>query len=259
MGLPGSGKTTLAEKISQKLKEKNIKNNWYNGDQIRSIFDDWDFSIEGRVRQTERMAKFANEDSESGIVAICDYICPTEILRNKFESGRASDLIIWMDTIESGRFEDTNKLFEPPTKYDYRITEFNSDHWSDLVVEKIVSGNISKFDNKAPTVQLLGRYQPWHLGHTTLFERALEKTGQVCIMVRDCQGWNDNPFDFNFVKRNIEIALQEKYAGKFTIMLVPNIVNITYGRQVGYAIEQEHLGEEIHAISATKIRKEMGL
>jgi hypothetical protein len=259
MGLPGSGKTTLAEKISQKLNENNIKSSWHNGDKVRSIFEDWDFSIEGRIRQTERMAKLATEDSESGLVAICDYVCPTESLRNKFESGRPSDLIIWMDTIETGRFEDTNKMFETPTRYDYRITEFNSDHWADVIVNKIVSGDITKFDNKKPTVQLLGRYQPWHLGHTTLFERALEKTGQVCIMVRDCQGWNNNPFDFNFVKRNIEIALQEKYAGKFIVMLVPNIVEIVYGRDVGYKINKIELPEDIQAISATEIRKNMGL
>ncbi len=259
MGLPGSGKTTLAEKLAEKLEKSNTPFSWYNGDQIRSFFDDWDFSEEGRIRQTKRMAGKADKDSRDGLAVICDYVCPTNSLRRQFQADKPCDLIVWMDTIESSRYEDTNKMFEPPILYDYRVTEMDADKWSDIIVQKIKSKTFEKFDNKKPTVQLLGRYQPWHPGHTALFERALAKTGQVCIMVRDCQGWNDNPFGFESVKKNIDIALQEAYTGRYSVVLVPNIVNITYGRDVGYKIEQEHLGEEIHAISATKIRKEMGL
>ena len=114
------------------------------------------------------------------------------------------------------------------------------------------------FDPKKPTVQMLGRWQPFHDGHLALFEEALKKTGQVCIMVRDTGGTDDsNPFDFDFVKEKIEEALIPKYEGKFVVQLVPNITNISYGRGVGYAIEEIVLPEKIQKISATGIRAKM--
>jgi len=116
------------------------------------------------------------------------------------------------------------------------------------------------FDWKKPTVQLLGRWQPWHDGHTELFKRAHAKTGQVMIQVRDVQGVDDNPFDFSTVKKNIIKGLQAEkfvYGLDFEVMLVPNITNISYGRGVGYAIEEEVLDEQTQEISATKIREQM--
>jgi len=118
------------------------------------------------------------------------------------------------------------------------------------------------WDNQKPTVQLLGRWQPWHPGHLALFKKALAKTGQVAIMVRDTGGTANNPFDFDTVKSRIVESLTiegYKVEEDYIVMLTPNIVNITYGRDVGYKIEQEYLGEEIEAISGTKIRKDMGL
>ena len=113
-------------------------------------------------------------------------------------------------------------------------------------------------DPKKPTVQMLGRWQPFHDGHLALFKEALKKTGQVRIMVRDTGGTDDsNPFDFNFVKEKIEEALLPEYEGKFMVQLVPNITNISYGRGVGYAIEEIVLPEEIQKISATNIRAKM--
>ena len=123
------------------------------------------------------------------------------------------------------------------------------------------------FDWKKPTVQMLGRWQPWHDGHIELFKRALQKTGQVCIMYRDVsgvdagvEGQGDNPFDFEDVKENIIKGLS-KYGyeeGKeYIVVKVPNIIDISYGRGVGYSFTEHDLGEEIHKISATKIRKEM--
>jgi nicotinamide mononucleotide adenylyltransferase len=114
------------------------------------------------------------------------------------------------------------------------------------------------FDPKKPTVQMLGRWQPFHDGHLALFKEALKKTGQVCIMVRDTGGTDDsNPFDFDFVKEKIEEALIPEYEGKFMVQLVPNITNISYGRGVGYAIEEIVLPEKVQKISATKIRAKM--
>ena len=122
------------------------------------------------------------------------------------------------------------------------------------------------FDWKKPTVQMLGRWQPWHDGHQELFKRAIGKTGQVVIQVRDVHGSSggdgqeDNPFDWDLVCKNIEIGLEKdsyKRGIHYEIMLVPNIVNITYGRGVGYVFEEEDFDLEINEISATKIRKKM--
>ena len=114
-----------------------------------------------------------------------------------------------------------------------------------------------EWDNKKPTVQMLGRWQPFHDGHYALFEESIKKTGQVCIMVRDLQGVDDNPFDFESIKSKITERLNQKYKNRFKVVLVPNITNICYGRGVGYKIEEVVLSEKIQKISATKIRKEM--
>ena len=122
------------------------------------------------------------------------------------------------------------------------------------------------FDWKKPTVQMLGRWQPWHDGHQALFKRCVAKTGQVIIQVRDVQGasggdgQDDNPFDWDAVCKNIEegLARDNFHRGReYEIMLVPNVVNITYGRGVGYKFEEEVFEESITDISATKIRKDM--
>jgi len=111
-------------------------------------------------------------------------------------------------------------------------------------------------DHNKPTAMMLGRWQPWHAGHQMLFEKTLEKTGQVIIMVRDMPRDDANPFGFYEVKTRIEKALS-KFKGKFDIIKVPNITNICYGRGVGYKIEEIVLPEQIQKISATKIRKEI--
>ena len=122
------------------------------------------------------------------------------------------------------------------------------------------------FDWKRPTVQMLGRWQPWHGGHQALFKRCVAKTGQVIIQVRDVQGTSggigqeDNPFDWDTVCSNIEKELLKdgfKRGAEYEIMLVPNIVNITYGRGVGYTFEEEVFDKIITEISATKIRKKL--
>ena len=122
------------------------------------------------------------------------------------------------------------------------------------------------FDWKKPTVQMLGRWQPLHDGHQALFKRRVAKTGQVVIQVRDVQGasggdgQDDNPFDWDVVCKNIEEGLIKdnyKRGVDYEIMLVPNIVNITYGRGVGYAFDEEVFDDATQSISATKIRKKM--
>ena len=104
---------------------------------------------------------------------------------------------------------------------------------------------------------MLGRWQPFHDGHYALFEEIIKKTGQVCILIRDVQGVDDNPFDFENIKSKIVEKLEPKYKNRYKVLLVPNITNICYGRGVGYKIEEVVLSEEIQKISATKIRKQM--
>ena len=275
MGLPGSGKTFLAKELKKYIEinylsliptDKLInfsesfplhtspKIKWFNADDIRKEYNDWDFSREGRIRQSLRMAKFAL-DSFADYV-ICDFVAPLPEMRNNFKA----DWIIWMDTIDEGRFEDTNKMFVEPEIYDFRITEKNALFWAEYVARKIISNERRpSFDWKKETVQMLGRWQPWHAGHRALFERAVKKTGQVIIQIRDCQGWNNsNPFQIDQVKKYIKRDLDPLYQGMYEIQVVPNIINITYGRDVGYKIEQESFDDTIHSISATNIRKEMG-
>jgi hypothetical protein len=255
MGLPGSGKTFFAKNLFNHFITNNKTVEWFNADEIRKKFDDWDFSEQGRIRQSKRMHDLA-ANSKADYV-ICDFVAPIEEMRHNFKA----DWVTWMDTIEKGRFEDTNKMFQPPELYDFRIIEQNAEKWSEFVGEHILDNRRRPtFQWKKETVQMLGRWQPWHAGHKALFERAISKTGQVCIMIRDCQGWNQtNPFSWSDVKQNIKRDLDPLYQGQYEIVVVPNIVNITYGRDVGYKIEQEVFDETIHSISATKIRKEMGI
>ena len=244
MGLPGAGKTTLASKLVPKINAK-----WLNADQVRKNANDWDFSTDGRKRQAKRMAEFAEKFKKDGFNVVADFVCPTPQARELFNP----DFIIWIDTIKKGRFEDTNKIFVEPEKYDVRVTEKNSELWSLKIADKIIP---YKWDNKKPTAQMLGRWQPWHEGHQKLFEEIIKKTGQVNIQVRDVKGVGDNPFDFGTVKKNIQKALTE-FSERIKITLVPNITNICYGRGVGYKIEEVTLSEEIQQISATKIRQKL--
>lgn len=131
MGLPGSGKSTLAEPFA-----KLIGGVWLNADQIRTEYNDWDFSPEGRVRQAFRMRYLADGVVKAGRVAVADFVCPTEKAREEF----AADYVIWMDTIQAGRFEDTNRMFEKPSKVDYHVKEWFTDTHEQLarVVAKYI-------------------------------------------------------------------------------------------------------------------------
>lgn len=274
MGLPGSGKTYFAEQLKKYLENFSDFNtmpshsmaqfdtvpmswraqvDWFNADEIRKKFNDWDFSQEGRIRQSLRMAQFALECT--GDYVICDFVAPLPEMRKNFQA----DWVVWMDTIDSGRFEDTNRVFVPPDTYDFRVTEQNAEQWAAFVGQRILKNQRRPvFDWRKPTVQQLGRWQPWHSGHRALFERLLEKTGQVCIMIRDCQGVDQsNPFDANKVMNLIRRDLDPLYQGQYEVIVVPNIVHIGYGRNVGYSISQETFSEDITKISGTEIRKKM--
>ena len=271
MGLPGSGKTTFAAALKKYLEKHGTRGDWaaenmpvtgfdarvtwFNADDIRRKYNDWDFSNDGRIRQSIRMFQFSIE--AGGDYVICDFVAALGEMRNNFKA----DWTIWMDTIDTGRFEDTNRAFVSPDLYDFRITEQDADKWAEFVGEHIIDRRRRPmFDWQKETVQMLGRWQPWHDGHRALFERLIQRTGQVVIQVRDVQGWQgSNPFAIEQVKAFIRRDLDPIYQGQYEIQVVPNIVHIGWGRGVGYTSGEETFDESITNISATKIRKELGL
>ena len=270
MGLPGSGKTYLAEALKKYLEENGdisygralnefidakVLVSWFNADDIRRKYNDWDFSQDGRIRQSIRMFQFSME--AGGDYVICDFVAPLVEQRNNFKA----DWTIWVDTIKEGRYEDTNKAFVEPEVYDFRITEQNAEKWAEFIGEHIIANRRRpKFDWKKETVQMLGRWQPWHDGHRALFEKLIARTGQAVIQIRDVQGWQgSNPFEVEKVKSFIKRDLDPIYQGQYEIQVVPNIVHIGWGRGVGYTSGEETFDESITSISATNIRKELGL
>ena len=270
MGLPGSGKTTLAGALKKYLEENgeigfwrasmepidsSVMVNWFNADDIRRKYNDWDFSNDGRIRQSLRMFQFSME--AGGDYVICDFVAPLVEMRNNFKA----DWTVWVDTIREGRYADTNAAFVEPEQYDFRVTEQDCEKWAEFIGQHIIENRRRPvFDWKKETVQMLGRWQPWHDGHRALFERLIARTGQVVIQIRDVQGWQgSNPFEVEKVKAFIRRDLDPIYQGQYEIQVVPNIVHIGWGRGVGYTSGEETFDESITDISATKIRRELGL
>ena len=128
MGLPGSGKTTLASELVPLLKAE-----WINNDKVRKEANDWDFSEEGRIRQAKRMADLADKHKQEGSNVVCDFICPTPKARKLFNA----DITIWVDTIKKGRFDDTNEMFIKPEKFNFHVTTQDAKIWAKKILEKI--------------------------------------------------------------------------------------------------------------------------
>ena len=135
MGLPDSGKTTLARKLVMMFNAV-----WLNADEVRKEADDWDFSAEGRKRQSLRMWTLAEQAVDSNRTVVADFICPTEETRKQFDA----NYTIWMDTIKEGKYEDTNKIFEQPTQFDFRVEHKDADMWAFLIKQDILDkhGNL---------------------------------------------------------------------------------------------------------------------
>ena len=245
-GLPGSGKTTLASKLNKLLKAK-----WINADQIRRKFNDWDFSPNVILRQAKRMRDLADKEKKKSRIVIADFICPLEKGRKLFKP----DFTIWMNTIKKGRFKkkSIDKYFQTPKKCNFEVKTKNSDLWSICIADKIRK---YVWNNKKPTAQMLGRFQPWHKGHKILFEEIIKKTGQVIIEVKDVKGVGDNPYSFKSIKKKIDNDLKN-FKSRYKIIKVPNVSKICYGRTVGYSFEKINLPQKIQLISATKIRKNL--
>lgn len=247
IGLPGSGKTTLAVELAGRINAVHL-----NADYVRStVNSDLGFSPEDRVEHSRRMGEMARMLSGQGLDVVVDFICPTQTTRDAFGS---PDILVWMDTIKEGRFEDTNKLWETPKYSDVDVTLSTMDA---VAHAGLIIKSYNLHDWKAPTTLMLGRYQPWHEGHHALYNEAEKRTPQVMLGVRNTQGTSEkDPLSFTEVKGYIS---QDPHMARAMVVKMPNITNIVYGRDVGYKIEQVKLGDEIEAISATQKRKEMGI
>jgi hypothetical protein len=242
IGLPGAGKTSLATLLAEKTNFIHI-----NADAVRAdLSSDLGFSIEDRIEQARRIGAVARLLSSQGKDVVVDFVCPTKATRESFG---IADKIIWVDRLDESRYQDTNAIWEDPIDYDLRIKPH-------LTVDQEVDFVIDRFklvDWTKPTTLLLGRYQPWHDGHSALKLEAHKRTDQVLVGVRSTHNTSEkDPFSYSQVKNFI----QSKESNSFVLQF-PNITNIIYGRDVGYKIEKVDLSPEVEAISATDIRSKL--
>jgi adenylylsulfate kinase len=247
IGLPGSGKTALATALKERINAIHL-----NADEVRStVNSDLGFTAEDRIEQARRMGEMARLIANQGVApVIVDFVCPTKETREAFGP---ANIVVWVDRIKQGRFEDTNKMWQDPERFDIRILDgYTLEQEVDTVIQV---GAL--FDWSAPTTLQLGRYQPWHEGHQALKEEAHKRTKQVLVGVRNTYKTSEkDPLKYD----EVATYIQQDNPFKDTLVLrLPNITNIVYGRDVGYKIEQVDLGADIHAISATQKRKEMGI
>ncbi len=205
LGLPGAGKTTLANALAPLLNAV-----VFNADAVRAnLSRDLGFSHEDRVEHARRMGWMCDRVVEAGGTVIADFICPTPETRAAF--GEA--FVIWVDRIAAGRFEDTNRMFVAPERFDLAVTaEGTPQYWAEQILARLRPA----FDPQKPTALFIGRYQPFHTGHQRLIEEGLRRVGQVCIAVRDTHGLDaKNPLPFFAVKQRIEAALQATMGGSW--------------------------------------------
>lgn len=237
IGLPRAGKTTFANLLAKNLAAKRV-----NGDDLRVESDDWDFTLEGRVRQAHRMREACDK---LGGVVVADFVCPTEETRAAFDA----DITIWMDTVRTSPYPDTNALFTPPM-----LAHFTINDWGSATVH----GVADSIRPLLPHGILIGRFQPFHNGHKALVDAILEREHCCVIAIRQVPRNSRNPLSQLDVSARINEALRDpKYDNRIIIQTLPNITGVYYGRDVGYNVDRIELSEELEAIRATDIRKEM--
>lgn len=247
IGLPGSGKTALAVALKERINAIHL-----NADEVRStVNSDLSFTPADRIEQARRMGEMARLIAKQNVApVIVDFICPTEETREAFGD---ADVLVWVDRVKEGRFENTNKLWEEPRIFDIRILDgYTIEQEVNMIIQ---AGGL--FDWSAPTTLQLGRYQPWHEGHQALKEEAHKRTNQVLVGVRNTYKTSEkDPLKYDEVSEYIR---QDNPFKDTLVLRLPNITNIVYGRDVGYKIEQVKLEDSIEAVSATQKRREMGI
>lgn len=232
-GLPGSGKTTLAQELASRLNAHHV-----NGDAVREATGNWDFTLEGRMQQAHRMRAVA--DTNEGLV-VSDFVAPTPEIRAVFDP----HITVFVNTVSESKYTDTNAIFVPPENPDYVVERWQTTEEMDDVATAI------RF--LIPQGIMIGRFQPWHEGHQALFEQVLAKESYVGIGVRFMPNNADNPLDGLSAMARIEQALWGRKA-TYHLFPMPNVAGVYYGRDVGYNIEQIKLPADIEAIRATDIR-----
>jgi hypothetical protein len=246
IGLPGSGKTTYAKELADRINAIHL-----NADDVRAELNkDLGFTKEDRIEQARRMGALSRLLAKQGYHIVVDFINPTSETREAFGK---PDKVVWMNRKPVRDFADTTAMWEIPDKID--LTFDDRMEYQDTVRVSIIDFQLH--DWREPTTLMLGRYQPWHEGHHALYVEAGKRTDQVMLGVRNTYNTSiKDPLRFDQVKDYID---KDSFMDGSMVIKMPNITNIVYGRDVGYKIEQVKLGDEIESISATQKRKEMGL
>ena len=242
MGLPGAGKTTLACVLAPLLNAV-----VFNADAVRAnLSRDLGFSLDDRIEHARRLGWMSDRIVEAGGTVIADFVCPTEETRAAFGDA----FTIWVDRIAAGRFEDTNRMFVPPSRFDLRVTpEGTPQDWT----ERALALLRPPFDPQQPTALFVGRYQPFHSGHQRLIVDGIRRVGQACIAVRDTHGYDvKNPLPFFAVRQRIETALAVQL-GRFVVVPLPNITHVFYGHDMGYVVERIVLDNATVSITSNQI------
>jgi Adenylylsulphate kinase len=241
MGLPGAGKTTLTKALAPLLDAV-----VFNADAVRTnLSRDLSYSMADRIEHARRMGWMCDRIVEAGGSVIADFICPTPQTRAAFGDA----FTIWVDRIKAGRFEDTNRMFVRPDRFDLRVGPQGApDYWARQALTLLRPA----FDPKKPTALFVGRFQPFQASHQRLIEEGLRRLGQVCIAV--CDGADGkNPLPFFSVKQSIETALSH-HGGRFVVVPLPNVASVFHGRDVEYNVEPIELDGATEAASAAKLR-----
>jgi len=246
IGLPGAGKSTFAKELADRINGIHL-----NADEVRAeLNSDLGFTPEDRIEQARRMGALSRLLSKQGYHVVVDFVNPTKGTRDSFGN---PDKVVWMNRKPVRDFPDTTAMWETPHNVDLMFDDLIE--YTDAA--RIACIDFQIHDWRKPTTLMLGRYQPWHEGHHALYKQAGQRTDQVMLGVRNTYKTSEkDPLTFDQVK---EYIAKDEFMDGSMVVRLPNITNIVYGRDVGYKIEQVDLGADIHSISATQKRKEMGI
>jgi cytidyltransferase-like protein len=239
MGLSGSGKSTLAKELAPLLGAV-----VFNNDEVRrNINRDLGFTMNDRITQAERMGWLCNQVVKAGYYAVADFICPTEQTRLAF----GPCFTIWMNTVKSSRFPDTDKIFEPPQQADVVIEDFHKPReLAQMIRDRLIGTK--------PKSMFIGRYQPLHDGHVALIQKVIDEGKEVVVALRDTAISPENPFTLAERRSMFEKA----FGTRVQVVSIPDITEVCYGRKVGWSVREIRLDAETESISATAIRAAEG-